>query len=776
MKSAKKAAAFILVLALLCGGTAAFTACGDVVPVSITAECSTAVYTEGEFFDRAGTTVTAEYSDGSFRTVAGWTVTEEPLVTGTEYVTVSYTERGVTVTANVDVTVNAVQHVHDFSSSSWEHDSENHWKECSCGEKSETSAHEWSAKTEIIEEIDCNKAGSQRVTCEVCGYSELQTVAAPGHDWSAYEYNDTQHWQICRRCGAEGEKRSHSPELVVSGLKTDYLDGEAVTADGASAQLYCDECGFSSPVSTEDLVLPQEALTLDDDGSTLTLTYGEYTYEFTVTVSEREVQSVTVKDGIKTEYAIGEQYDGEGVLVLHYDGAPDREIALTEDMLRGFDTSVPGSVSVSAVYSDKIAQYTIYVGRDADSGAFRLGEAGAVYKVQAENDIYVDMSKAELQQGTATEKFENLAKDSTGATYPNGAEGYSTANISVAGNEISIKFYSDYAGKLRLGMRAQSGSDKGLSDQILSDAFSLELNGEVKNISGTLAAGSATQTAWCDMTVWTYLDNIAGVLDVKEGLNTITFGFKGGTTQTMRFPNIDYFTLEISDNEIHTLTVDGGKFTDGQTETRLAFGAAIPEITWDDPDTIVAVEYNGGIYTDISALTMTYEDAAIKAVRPSDCENVILQQGVSENNARYNIGRTDDLGKTSAVSGTDMELKATYTDVYGEGDGMTYTLANVHASAKGVTFKEVSGGGIHWGDEGAAVAVFVSFTNSGDEALTGMAYGTECGIVEIGNVGIGETVTASAILTSDGAVHWTNLFWEGAAPTTFTMTIYTYNV
>ena len=777
MRLVKKAAVPILVLALFVGA-AAFTACGDIVPTSITAECLSSEYTEGETFDRAGTTVTALYSDGSSRTVAGWTVTDEPLEAGMTSVTISYTENGVTVTTNVNVTVAEIPHVHDFSSAVYGKDASGHWKVCACGEIGERSAHDWDDKTEIIDEIGCDTAGRQRVTCTVCGYSEIQDVPAQGHDWSAYGYDGMRHWQICRRCGVDGEKNSHALEFTVSGLKTDYLDGETLTADGASASVYCDECGYSSAVNASELVLPQESLTLDDDGETFSLTYGDYSWEFAVTVTEREVQSVTVKDGITTEYALDEQFDGKGALVLHYDGAADREIPITEEMLRGFDTSTPGSVNVTVSYAGKTAQFTIYVGRDETSGAFRLGEPGAVYKVQAEDADYVDMNDAKLQTGNPPpqSKFENTAESVDGSEYPNGAEGYSTANISVEGNKITVKFYSDYAGKLRLGMRAQSGSNKGLDAQPLDDAFSLFVNDDEQVLSGTLKAGSSSGNGWKDMTVWTYLDDIAGLIDVREGLNTIVFAFKGETAGTMRFPNIDYFTLEISDNAEHTLTVEGGGSVDGQNFVSLAFGEPIPEITWDDPASVVAIEYDGGIYTGTDGLTMASADAVIKAIRPSDCDNVILQQDVSGNNARYNTGRTDELGKTAPVGNTDTVLNASYIDVYGTGDGMVYTLSNVHGSARGVTFKEIGGGGINFGESGAKTAVFVSFTNNGEEDLTGIEYGTECGVVSIGDAGAGKTVTASAIVTSDGGLHWTHLFWNGTAPTSFTIAIYIYTL
>lgn len=63
-------------------------------------------YEYSDSFNSAGMTVTATYSDGKTATISGWTTSPSVLNTvGTQTITVSYTENGITKTTTVSVTV-----------------------------------------------------------------------------------------------------------------------------------------------------------------------------------------------------------------------------------------------------------------------------------------------------------------------------------------------------------------------------------------------------------------------------------------------------------------------------------------------------------------------------------------------------------------------------------------------------------------------------------------------------------------------------------------------
>ncbi len=61
------------------------------------------------------------------------------------------------------------EHKHNFGTE-WKYDAENHWHECSCGEKADTAVHtyEWV----IDKEATATEKGSRHKECTVCGYAK----------------------------------------------------------------------------------------------------------------------------------------------------------------------------------------------------------------------------------------------------------------------------------------------------------------------------------------------------------------------------------------------------------------------------------------------------------------------------------------------------------------------------------------------------------------------------------------------------------------------------
>lgn len=240
-------------------------------------------------------------------------------------------------------------------------------------------------------------------------------------------------------------------------------------------------------------------------------------------------------------YGVGDEF-GSAMLKLTYTDGTTGEYPVTADMLIDFDTSTSGTHTVTVDFEGRqTVTFDITVAgrlQTADTDE----ESGA-YKLQVEDGAYVDMSEVETQSAGQS-MFENMTQRAdTNESYSNGAEGYSTANISVEGNKIVLRFISDAAGKYTFGMRAQSGSGSGKSDTELSEAFSMSFNGGDKSISGTVKRATLGSTNWKDMTEWTELTDIAGELDIIEGLNTIELTFIQGTAGAIRLPNIDYFLL-----------------------------------------------------------------------------------------------------------------------------------------------------------------------------------------------------------------------------------------
>lgn len=68
-----------------------------------------------------------------------------------------------------------VSHKHTYTDE-WKYDADGHWKECSCGEKSEYAAH--TLKWVVDKEATETEKGSKHQECTVCGYS-LKAVEIP---------------------------------------------------------------------------------------------------------------------------------------------------------------------------------------------------------------------------------------------------------------------------------------------------------------------------------------------------------------------------------------------------------------------------------------------------------------------------------------------------------------------------------------------------------------------------------------------------------------------
>ena len=272
---------------------------------------------------------------------------------------------------------------------------------------------------------------------------------------------------------------------------------------------------------------------------TVLVEYGGLTAELKLTVSDIYASALTLSDDTVTQYAKGAEFGkSDASAVLTYNNGTVRELDVTEDMLSGFDTGSVGNKTVTVSYGVLKVSYEISV-------AASLTEAdmtdGGAYKLQVEDADYTDLS-AVVTQSADKEKLEDTTSSSDGSTKPNGAEGYSTANISVNGNTISVSFFLEKAGTFTVGMRAQSGNGKGLKDAPLTDVLALKVNGRSAEISGTIKAASSTGVGWKDMTVWTELDDIAGELELAAGVNTLTYTYLQEDGE-LRMPNIDYFTV-----------------------------------------------------------------------------------------------------------------------------------------------------------------------------------------------------------------------------------------
>ena len=157
--------------------------------------------------------------------------------------------------------------------------------------------------------------------------------------------------------------------VAVTGFDLDYTVGEEF-AGGTLLVIYADG-------STKEVALTADMLEGFDTSSVgekqVTITYAGKTAQIAVTVEaapqpepvpEPTPEPVTVSavavTGFDLDYTVGDAFAGGTLLVIYSDGST-KEVALTADMLEGFDTSSIGEKQVTVTYEGKTAQLTVTV-------------------------------------------------------------------------------------------------------------------------------------------------------------------------------------------------------------------------------------------------------------------------------------------------------------------------------------------------------------------------------------------------------------------------------
>ena len=188
-----------------------------VVGCGVIIEGSKAAHTAGEWIIDTPATATTSGTKHKKCTVCGYTMTIE---------TIPATGGG--------------EHTHSYGSE-WKNDADNHWHECSCGDKKDTAAHtagEWIIDTPAT----ATTSGTKHKKCTVCGYTmTIETIPATGggehtHSYGSEWKNDaTNHWHECS-CGDKADKAAHDFKWVV--------DKEATATQKGSKHEECRVCGY----------------------------------------------------------------------------------------------------------------------------------------------------------------------------------------------------------------------------------------------------------------------------------------------------------------------------------------------------------------------------------------------------------------------------------------------------------------------------------------------------------------------------------------------------
>ena len=195
-----------------------------VVGCGVIIEGSKAAHTAGEWIIDTPATATTDGSKHKECTVCGYTMTIE---------TIPATGGG--------------EHTHSYGSE-WKYDADNHWHECSCGDKADKAAHtagEWIIDTPAT----ATTSGSKHKECTVCGYTmATETIPATGggehtHSYgSDWKYDADNHWHECS-CGDKADKAAHTAGEWI-------IDTPATATTSGSKHKECTVCGYTMATET----------------------------------------------------------------------------------------------------------------------------------------------------------------------------------------------------------------------------------------------------------------------------------------------------------------------------------------------------------------------------------------------------------------------------------------------------------------------------------------------------------------------------------------------
>ena len=144
---------------------------------------------------------------------------------------------------------------HEHSFGGWKNDGTNHWKECSCGEISEKSPHNFGEWELIYYDVNTKYDVCER-RCLTCGYEQIDRYREHQHyytdDWSS---GSTTHWKVCYYC------KEVNQDTVADHTFGDWtITKEPTTTETGSRERTCSICKY-----TQEETIPVHEHSIHDE-------------------------------------------------------------------------------------------------------------------------------------------------------------------------------------------------------------------------------------------------------------------------------------------------------------------------------------------------------------------------------------------------------------------------------------------------------------------------------------------------------------------------------
>lgn len=268
---------------------------------------------------------------------------------------------------------------------------------------------------------------------------------------------------------------------------------------------------------TLDMVSGFDTSTIGE--KTLTISYAGLSISYTIMVREDYIQSIAVKE-LKATYYVGDDFTN-GTLTLTYASGKTADVALTVDMVTGFDTKEAGSKTLTITYAGITQNYDIEIIVD---------EVTSLQEINFTRDYYLNANfvPAKLKVTYASGKTEEVDLTLDMVT------GFSTAEV--GSKELTITY-------------------AGFSIKVMINVVVAELTTiTVKELKDTYYVGDEFVNGILTLT---YADN--STLDTTltiamvEGFSTIEVGIK---TLTITYEDITTtYTIEVIADTIASIAV-----------------------------------------------------------------------------------------------------------------------------------------------------------------------------------------------------------------------------
>ncbi len=259
-------------------------------------------------------------------------------------------------------------------------------------------------------------------------------------------------------CDKNGDQSTYTLKIEgIVGVSDPVIDNDAKTV-AFRVQNSINAFALGSIQFSNDEMLVYEAysdaaLTKKYDGDSVPLVEGENVfwvkgwfsiapdkyevYEFSVTrtAAEVTVTAIAVDTATwKSEYLVNEVFGTATLIVTKSDNSTEN-VEITADMLMGFDTSAPGTKTVTVTYGGKTTTATITVKEPVvETSALSLGDWQSVYFVGEE--ILLDGATVLYDNGTETVTIGVTADMIAG--FDTTSAGDKSVTITYAGNKLTV--------------------------------------------------------------------------------------------------------------------------------------------------------------------------------------------------------------------------------------------------------------------------------------------------------------------------------------------------